>query len=138
MEVAIAGVYSHSKDGEEYITRNGNPYIKVLFVQNDMPQGKTIYESFFLTKAAHYRVEMLFNALGKECPSADDIGMGDFRALISSKLDIEIGKNKGGYDTVVKFNSIAPVIVEPIESVLTDEISGQFNDDPDLDEDVPF
>lgn len=142
MEAAIAGVYSHNKDGEEYITRNGNPYLKVLFVQNDVQNGKSIYESFFLTPKAHFRAEMLFAALDKECPAASEIGESDFRGLISEKLNIEIGKNKGGYDTVVKFSSLTPEI-EPIDEIAeqsADDPTDPFGDeeDPDLDEEIPF
>jgi len=138
MEAAIAGVYTHSKDGEEYITSKGNLFVKVLFVQDDQKNGMTHYESFFLTPAAHFRVEDLHKACCKPCPTADQLETKDFNALIGEKLEIIIGENKAGYPTIKKFLATTkPVIQEPVEDVLTDEISGQLDDD-DLDEEIPF
>ena len=137
LKAAIAGVYTCSPDGEEYVTKNGNPYLKVLFVDAELEHGKKIYQSFFFTPKAHFRAEQLFAAVDANCPSAEDISSAHFKALISGKLEIVIEKNKAGYDTITKFNSLKPKMVEPIEPSVTDEISGQLDDDEEEDE-IPF
>lgn len=135
----IKGVYTTNKDtGEEYVTRNGNLYLKLLL---SCETGQTVYEAIFLTPRAHWRVEDVFKAAGKPAPDADSVKTSDFNALVGSDIKVSVGKNKGGYDCVTKFypaedESGDHELIEP-----TDEISEQGASDPtdpDLDEDVPF
>jgi len=133
MKATIKGVYTHAKDGEEYVTRNGNFYCKLLLaLEND---GGSIYESFFFTPKAHWRFEDLFAACGRPVPSAANISANDLNALIGDEIKINVGKNKQGYDTVTKFYpALQPVAVD---EQVPDEIAEQ-SADVDLDEDVPF
>ena len=134
MRATIKGVYTHAKDGEEYVTRNGNFYCKVLLALEN--EGGSLYESFFFTPKAHWRFEDLFGAAGKAAPSADQISANDLNDLIGDEIKINVGKNKQGYDTVTKFYPAATQTVAVNEQV-PDEIAEQ-SADADLDEDVPF
>tara|TARA_B100000886_G_C20420208_1_gene491192 strand:- start:1686 stop:2093 length:408 start_codon:yes stop_codon:yes gene_type:complete len=135
MIAQIKGVYTTNKDtGEEYITRNGNFYLKLLLA---CETGQSLYDSVFLTPKAHWRVQDIFKAAGMTAPSADQIKTNDFNELIGSEIKIAVGKNNGGFDTVTKFY---PAELEPAIAPI-DEIAEQVADDPtdpELDEDVPF
>lgn len=137
IKAAITGVYTSSVDGVEYVTKNGNPYLKVLFVEDE--GTKKIYEPFFMTLKAHFRAEQLFDAVNEPCPTFEEIGAENFKALIGQKLEIVVGTNKAGYDTIKKFVSI-PKIVEPIEPVYDclDRPQDLLDDDDDENDDIPF
>lgn len=132
MKAEIKGVYTHSKEGEEFITKNGNFYVKLLV---GLENGDGIYEAVFLTPKAHWKVEEVFASTGKIAPSPADINTSHFNDLIGSSIDVTTGKNNGGYDCVKKWYPSKKV--EVVDENVPDEIAGQVADS-DLDEDVPF
>lgn len=128
----IKGVFSSDKDGVEYITRNGNPFLKVMVVVGD----DAYYDSFFLTPKAHWKFESLFQACGRVAPSFDEFKFADVESLIGNNVLVRVGKDKGGYDNINLYKPVTnstPKIVDP-----QPEKESQFDDDPDLSEDVPF
>ena len=135
MKATIKGVYTHSKDGEEYITKNGNFFAKVLL---SLENGQSLYESFFFTPKAHFRFEDLFASAGQTAPEAAVISANHLNQLIGDEINIAVGKNKAGYDTVTKFypsKNVAQSVA--VDEQVPDEIAEQ-SADVDLDEDVPF
>ena len=135
MKATIKGVYTHSRDGKEYVTSNGYFFVKVLLSLED---GNSIYESFFFTQRAHFRFEDLFASAGQTAPNPSVISANHLNQLIGDEINIAVGKNKAGYDTVTKFypaeKAAQPVTVD---EQVPDEIAEQ-SADLDLDEDVPF
>ena len=141
--LAISGVYTSSPDGVEYVTGNGNPYIKVLLTNK--VEDLKIYDSFFFTEKAHWRAEGFFKACGVECPPFNEITSKHFQDLVGKEIRGDIGKDKRGYDKVFK-HLPAEKIDHPVETPI-DEVSEQTADDPrdprndiddDLLEEVPF
>lgn len=128
----IKGVFTSNKDGEEYVTKNGNPFLKVMVVVGD----NAYYDAFFFTPAAHWKFESLFGACGKIAPSADDIAFKDVEALVGSHVLVRVGKDKKGYDVVNLYKKIVeePKMDKPAPDI---NLSGS-DDDEDLLENVPF
>ena len=135
MNATIKGVYTESQEGQEFVTKSGNLYVKVLYA---LENGESLYDSVFLTPRAHWRVEDIFKAAGMEAPSADAINTSHFDSLIGEEVKINIGKNQQGYDTIKRFYPKASrdTVAAAVDAV-PDEISEQTADS-DLDEDVPF
>ena len=135
MNATIKGVYTTSQDGQEFVTKSGNLYVKILYAQEN---GESLYDSVFLTPRAHWRVEDIFKAAGLEAPSADAINTSHFDSLIGEEVKINVGKNQQGYDTIKRFYPKASrdTVAAAVDAV-PDEISEQTADS-DLDEDVPF
>ena len=132
--VDIVACYTESQDGEEYITKSGNPYLKMMYKERG-GMGDVVYDSFFMTPKAHWKTESLFKAAKAICPAFEDIESAHFNNLIGSQIVIEVGKNKAGYDTVFKHSpNELPVLDNP---EVTDDISGQIADDEEEDE-IPF
>ena len=136
MNATIKGVYTESQEGQEFVTKSGNLYVKVLYA---LENGESLYDSVFLTPRAHWRVEDIFKAAGMEAPSADAINTSHFNSLIGEEVKINIGKNQQGYDTIKRFYPKASraTVAVGVDEGIPDEISEQTAD-PDLDEDVPF
>lgn len=136
MKATIKGVYTHKQDGTEYVTKKGNLYIKLLL---SLENGDSLYESFFFTPRAHFRFEDLYASAGQQAPSATEITAANVNQLIGEEININVGKNKAGYDTVTKFypKQVPVTAGAAADDGITDEISGQVADD-DLDEEVPF
>jgi hypothetical protein len=140
MKSTIKGVYTHSTDGEEYVTKNGNLYIKVLLQTQD---AVGIYESFFLTPKAHWKINALFDAAGLSAPSATSVSAADFNELIGQDLEVAVGKNDGGYTCVKKFYPKAKaedIEVKDNGTDASEEVQDQIDAEllPDDDDDVPF
>lgn len=135
MNATIKGIYTTSQEGQEFVTKSGNLYVKILYA---LENGESLYDSVFLTPRAHWRVEDIFKAAGLEAPSADAINTSHFDSLIGEEVKINIGKNQQGYDTIKRFYPKASraTVAAGVDEV-PDEIAEQFAD-PDLDEDVPF
>lgn len=129
VKATIKGVYTHSKEGEEYVTRNGNFFLKLLIA---LENGDSIYEAIFLTPKAHWKIEEVFASVGKIAPSPSEITTTHFNELIGSEIDVTTGKNNGGYDCIKKFypSKNTELKEEPVS--VPSEV------DEDLDEDVPF
>ena len=141
----IKGVYSSNKDGVEYVTKNGNPFLKVMVVVGD----KAYYDAFFFTPAAHFRFEGLFRACGRVAPTHEDIIFKDVEDLIGTNVLVRVGKDKRGYDCINLYKPILPEEeVKPEHRNIADIGDGNAanppeekeddSDDPDLLENVPF
>ena len=96
----IKGVFSSNKDGEEYITRNGNPFLKVMVVVGD----DAYYDSFFLTPKAHWKFDSLFQACGRVAPSFDEFKFADVESLIGSNVLVRVGKERVDMTTSTSTN----------------------------------
>lgn len=132
----IIGVYSSNRDGEEYITKNGNPFLKVCVSVDD----KNYYDAFFFTPKSHWKFESLFKACGAPVPSYDDIKFSTVENLIGCHCLVRVGKDKGGYDTVNLYRPIESKEAQdaPTPPPEPEPEPEQPADDPDLFEDVPF
>lgn len=133
MKATIKGVYTHSQTGDEFVTKNGNFYIKLLIA---LSNGDSIYDAVFLTPKAHWKTEEVFASAGKVAPSSSDIETSHFNDLIGCEIDVSTGKNKNGYDCIKKFypaKSNADVVDEDVPVGVAEQSA-----DVDLDEDVPF
>jgi hypothetical protein len=125
----IKGVYTHSKDGEEYVTKNGNIFLKLLIA---LENGDSIYEAIFFTPKAHWKVEEVFASVGRIAPNPSELLTSHFNELVGSEIDVSVGQNTAGYDCVKKFY---PAKNNKVEEAL---VSVPSEVDEDLDEDVPF
>ena len=135
MIATIKGVYTHKKSGEQYLTKDGNPYNVILFTFDDQ---SSIYENFWSSVKAHFRYEDLFAATGRVAPAAGQVTIADLNAIIGEEIEVNVGKNKAGYDTIKKFYPKANVAqTVAVDEQVPDEIAEQ-SADLDLDEDVPF
>ena len=136
--VDIVACYTESQDGEEYITKSGNPYLKMMYKEKG-GMGDVVYDSFFMTPKAHWKTESLFKAAHANCPAFEDIETAHFNNLIGAQIVIEVGKNKAGYDTVFKHSPSRIEVPQTNADTteLTDDISGQIADDEEEDE-IPF
>lgn len=123
----IKGVYSSNPDGEEYITKNGNPFVKVCVVVDD----KAYYDAFFFTPKAHWKFESLFKACGETVPDYEDMTTGSLDSLIGNYVLVRVGKDKAGYDNINLYKRVAET-EPPVEQNYSEE-----DEDEDLD-DVPF
>lgn len=144
-------VYTENKDGETLITRGGNRYVTMLIGDGD----NVVYESLFFTKKAHWKTEMVFEAFGKVAPPFEEIATQDddgnwelnlkcFNDIMNKSCMGVIGKNKGGYTTIVKW--CKPVTAEDIEvrdngtdasETVQDAIDNELYGEEEED-DVPF
>ena len=129
MKGTIKGVYTHSKDGEEYVTKNGNMFLKLLIA---LENGDSIYEAIFFTPKAHWKVEEVFASVGRIAPNPSELSTSHFNELVGSEIEVSVGKNNGGYDCIKKFYPAKNNKVEEAPVSVPSEV------DEDLDEDVPF
>ena len=137
MKATIKGAYNESPDGQEYVAKTGTFFWKILMVGND--DETKVYETFYLTQKAYWKVEALFKSAGAVCPPFDDIVFSDAQALIGKEVNISVGQDENGYNTVLKWIpalGAEQVEAEKVKEVVEDpKVEGY---DPDLDEDVPF
>ena len=137
MKATIKGAYNESQDGQEYIAKTGTHFLKVLMVGND--DETKVYETFYLTPKAHWKMEALFKSAGAVCPPFADLQFSDVKALIGEEVNISVGQDENGYNTVLKWIpalGAEKVEAEKVKEVVEDpKVEGY---DPDLDEDVPF
>lgn len=121
----IIGVYSSDREtGKEYITQNGNPYIKLALQKDD---GTKIYDAFFFTEKAHWKVEQFFKAMGRVAPQFAETTYKNFLEFKDEDVFIEDGTDKKGYAKVYKY-----VQKQPSAATIAEDI------DEELNEDVPF
>jgi hypothetical protein len=139
MNGTIKGVYNKSLDGEEYKAKTGTYFFKVLIAGEG---DEKVYETFYLTPKAQWKVEALFECAGAVAPAFDDLVFSNFEALIGNNVNVSIRKNDAGYNEVAKWLKPLPKEkVEADEVAPIDPVAEQGAGDPtdpDLDEDVPF
>jgi hypothetical protein len=137
MKATIKGAYNKSLDGQEYKAKTGTYFMKVLLV-GDVDETK-VYETFYLTQKAYWKVEAMYKSAGVDCPAFDDFVFSDTDALIGKEVNISVGQDENGYNSVLKWSpalGAEKVEAEKVEEVKEDpKVEGY---DPDLDEDVPF
>lgn len=127
-KATIIGVYSSDREtGEEYVTKNGNPYIKLGLEKED---GTKIYDAFFFTEKAHWKVETFFKAIGAVAPRFQDVSFKDFLDFKGKTVGIEDGTDPKGYPKVYKY--------VPLAEPKMDQAAPPADADDDLLEDVPF
>jgi hypothetical protein len=142
MRAIIKGVYSSDKEtGKDYVTPKGNAFIKLsVKLENE----EIVYDAFFFTKPAHWKVEQFFKAVGLPSPTFDEVSFKHFLDAKEREVEVEHGTDKKGYPKIYKYKKFIVVSEEPTAEP-TDEISGQSSSDPtdpeldeELNEDVPF
>lgn len=127
-KATIIGVYSSNKDtGEEYVTKNGNPYIKLGLEKED---GTKIYDAFFFTPKAHWKVETFFKSVGAVAPEFKDTSFKNFLDFKGKTVGIEDGTDPKGYPKVYKYVQLTEPEI--------DQAAPSADADDDLLEDVPF
>jgi|GEM_PF-4326947 len=130
-KATIIGVYSSDREtGEEYVTKNGNPYIKLGLEKED---GTKIYDAFFFTEKAHWKVESFFKSMNALPPKFKDTSYKNFLDFKGKAIGIEDGTDAKGYAKIYKYLALD----EPIEPKM-DRAAPIENADQDLLEDVPF
>lgn len=129
-KATIIGVYSSDKEtGAEYVTKNGNPYIKLGLQKDD---GTKIYDAFFFTEKAHWKVEQFFKCLGAVAPAFKDTSFRSFLDFKGREIGVEDGTDPKGYAKIYKYVPLA----EPEPKM--DRAAPVSDVDEDILEDVPF
>ena len=125
----IIGAYSSSADGEEYITKNGNPFWKICV---EVDNGLKIYDAFFCTPKAHWKFEKIFEVCGRVAPDAKSIEFSDIESLVGNNVMVRTGKDRGGYDAINMYQKIPPQSPK-MDAPLPVDLEDEEDDD-----DVPF
>lgn len=133
MKATIKGVYFTKQDGEPLqYGPDKKPFAKLLL---SFDNRDSHYEAVFPSERAFFRVTDLYASAGKPEPSFSSFGINDLEELIGSEIDVAMGKNDKGYDTVKKyFKKGGSKKAEPVEQPAPATVPA----DLDEDEDVPF
>lgn len=137
-QVKILGVYSTKKDGGELITKSGKKFVNLLLKEESNDDG--FYQALYLSERAYFVIENFFKACGKEAPSFDSLSMADFLNCEGEEIKV-ITEVTNGYKGVKKWlpklvatEADSKPLIQPDSSVQEEDP----DNDPDLDEDVPF
>ena len=135
MKALIKSIYTTDQEGNEFITKNGHFYVKLLL---SLEGEESLYESIFLTPKAHWRVESLYESANRVPPSANELEISHFNELIGETIDVAVGVNDGGYKCVKKFYPSKKAKQVAVTESAPSAVVGQPTDTTELDEDVPF
>jgi hypothetical protein len=135
--VKIIGVYSTKKDGGELITTSGKRFINLLLKPENEDEG--FYQALYLSERAYFVIENFFKACGKEAPNFDSLSFADIANCEGEEVRV-ITEVNNGYKGVKKWFPKATASVEDTKPLIQQEEPVQENleNDPDLDEDIPF
>ena len=135
--VKIIGVYSTKKDGGELVTKSGKRFINLLLKPENGEDG--FYQALYLSERAYFVIENFFKACGKVAPNFNSLSFADIANCEGESVKV-ITEITNGYKGVKKWLQKASVSVEDTKPLIQQEqpVQEDFEDDPDLDEDVPF
>jgi hypothetical protein len=135
--VKIIGVYSTKKDGGELITTSGKRFINLLLKPENEDDG--FYQALYLSERAYFVIENFFKACGKEAPNFNSLSFADIANCEGEEVRV-ITEVKNGYKGVKKWFPKATASVEDTKPLIQQEkpVQEDPENDPDLDEDIPF
>ena len=141
MKATIKGVYtSDLKTGQEYVTKSGNIYLKLLIATED----KSVYDSIFFTEKAHWKMETFFQSCGQPVIPFSDVKAQHFIDCIGKDVDVSFGKDQNGYDNVKKYwaSKVGPQDIEVRDNGTdaSQDIEDKMDSysAPEDEDDVPF
>ena len=136
MNGKIKVIFDKKPDGSENITTTGKYFVTVLIEAKD---ETVIYDKFYFTEKAYFRVDQVFKSVGVEAPAwSDDMTFEKFTNLLKMLVGYEVNfatrKNDNNWTEIAKYYpkpEEKEVKAEPVSNDTEKK-------DPDLDEEIPF
>ena len=129
----VIDCFTTDRDGNDFVTKAGDPYIKVRALQPS--SGIILYHTLFFSEQGHGKVNAFLHATGAQAEDGEELEISPSHFVGKSfRGKVEITERNGR-----KYNQIArvrkPEATQEVEPESQEEKPAL---DPDLNEDVPF